>query len=139
MLPSTLSVSATGFSCVACLAPVGLRKLRVGGLFFTGVASNGKYTRIYVHTYNAFVLFNSPRVPLRRYVDTYTLNVVKMTRAAFAILFGVHIPEWLPRVWVNGTRYVLLSGREEVGELDRLMSLTEEPLCSAFEAVRPKT
>jgi hypothetical protein len=101
--------------------------------------SNAQSTRICVSAYHPFVLAISPRVPLRRYVSTYILGSVRITRAAFAALFGVHLPEWLPAAWVNGTRYVLLSGREEVGELDRLMSLTEEPFCSAFEAVRPKT
>jgi len=62
-----------------------------------------------------------------------------MTRTAFAMLFGVHLPDWLPAAWVNGTRYALVGGKTEIEELDRLMERTEEPLCTALAARSQKT
>jgi hypothetical protein len=45
---------------------------------------------------------------------------VKITRHAFAELFGVHLPEWSRSAWVKGTRYEFVSGTGEVDELERL-------------------
>jgi hypothetical protein len=46
---------------------------------------------------------------------------VRLTRKAFAELFGAHIPEWLPSAWVNGTQYVFVAGSVEIEELERLL------------------
>ncbi len=72
-------------------------------------------------------------VLLRSYVHTYRLGPVKMTRIAFALLFGVHIPEWIPAAWVNGTEYVLIGRKEEIEELERLVERIEEPLTTATD------
>ena len=75
----------------------------------------------------------APNVPLRRYVHTYTLTFVKMTRTAFAILFGVHVPEWTRTVWVSGTQYHLIDRQEEIAELEHMMAQNEEPLTTVTD------
>ncbi len=45
---------------------------------------------------------------------------MKITRRAFAELFGTHVPEWSPSAWVKGTQYVFVDGSAEIGELERL-------------------
>jgi hypothetical protein len=45
---------------------------------------------------------------------------VKITRAAFAELFGVHLPKWSRSAWVKGTRYEFVSGTGELDELERI-------------------
>ena len=75
MLPSTLSVSATGFSCVAppvCFVPGGcLRELRLGGLFFKGLSSLGPlytYIRNYVLLFSAGFWLDRAITQIRNYV-----------------------------------------------------------------------
>jgi hypothetical protein len=51
-----------------------------------------------------------------------------MTRTAFAKLFGIHIPEWTPTVWVDGTQYHLIDRTEEIEELERLFRRNEGTL-----------
>jgi hypothetical protein len=46
---------------------------------------------------------------------------MKITRRAFADLFGAHVPEWSPSAWVKGTRYEFVSGADEIEELERLL------------------
>jgi hypothetical protein len=46
---------------------------------------------------------------------------VKITREAFAKLFGAHVPEWSRSAWVKGTQYVFLDGPAEIEELERLL------------------
>jgi hypothetical protein len=47
---------------------------------------------------------------------------MKITRAAFAELFGVHIPGWSLAIWMKGVRYVFVDGTEaEIDELERLV------------------
>jgi hypothetical protein len=53
---------------------------------------------------------------------------VKITREAFAKLFGTHIPEWLTPAWVKGVRYVFVAGMDEIDELERLCG----GFCSRF-------
>jgi len=45
---------------------------------------------------------------------------VKITRGAFAELFGVHLPTGAPSAWVRGMRYEFVSGADEIDELERL-------------------
>jgi hypothetical protein len=47
---------------------------------------------------------------------------MKITRRAFANLFGTYIPEWSPSAWVKGTRYVFVDGSAEIEELERLLA-----------------
>jgi len=74
-----------------------------------------------------------PSVLLRRYADTYTMEPVKMTRTMFAKLFGIHVPEWTPTVWVDGTQYRLIDRKEEIDELERLFGRNGEPLSTAID------
>jgi hypothetical protein len=46
---------------------------------------------------------------------------VRITKAAFAELFGVHLPMGAPSAWVKGTRYEFVSGADEIDELERLL------------------
>lgn len=46
---------------------------------------------------------------------------MKITRLAFAQLFGVHLPEWSPSAWVRGARYVFVAGSVEIEELELLL------------------
>jgi len=46
---------------------------------------------------------------------------VRLTREAFAELFGAHIPEWSPAAWVKGTRYEFVGGSAEIEELELLL------------------
>jgi hypothetical protein len=46
---------------------------------------------------------------------------VKITKAAFTELFGVHLPEWSPSIWVKGTQYVFVNRSAEIEELERLV------------------
>jgi hypothetical protein len=46
---------------------------------------------------------------------------MKITRQAFAELFGAHIPEWSPSAWVKGTRYEFVGGSAEIDELELLL------------------
>ena len=45
---------------------------------------------------------------------------MKITRQAFAELFGVHLPEWSPSAWVKGSEYVFVDVSAEIDELERL-------------------
>jgi hypothetical protein len=54
-----------------------------------------------------------------------------MTRTTFAKLFGIHVPEWTPTVWVDGTQYHLIDRNEEIEELERLFERNDEPLSTA--------
>lgn len=54
-----------------------------------------------------------------------------MPRTVFAILFGVHVPEWTTTVWVNGTQYHLIDRKEEIEELERMVRQNEKPLPTA--------
>jgi hypothetical protein len=46
---------------------------------------------------------------------------VKITREAFAELFGVHLPTGAPSAWVRGVRYEFVAGNVEIEELERLL------------------
>jgi hypothetical protein len=46
---------------------------------------------------------------------------VKITREAFAELFGVHLPTGAPCAWVKSTRYEFVSGTDELDELELLL------------------
>lgn len=46
---------------------------------------------------------------------------MKITREAFADLFGACLAEWLPSAWVNGTRYVFVAGTDEIEDLEHLL------------------
>jgi hypothetical protein len=46
---------------------------------------------------------------------------VKITRAAFTELFGVHLPMGAPCAWVRGVQYVFVAGTDEIEELERLL------------------
>jgi hypothetical protein len=46
---------------------------------------------------------------------------VRITRAAFAELFGAHLPEWSRSAWVKGIRYEFVAGNVEIEELERLL------------------
>ncbi len=47
---------------------------------------------------------------------------MKLTRDAFQILFGVHLPDWVPYAMVNGIQYEFVHTLlEEVSELELLM------------------
>jgi hypothetical protein len=46
---------------------------------------------------------------------------VKITRGAFAELFGVHLPTGAPSAWVRGMRYEFIDGAAEIDELERLL------------------
>jgi hypothetical protein len=46
---------------------------------------------------------------------------VKITREAFAELFGVHLPMGAPSAWVKGIRYEFVSGVDEISELELLL------------------
>ena len=46
---------------------------------------------------------------------------MKITRAAFTELFGVHLPAGVLSAWVKGTRYEFVAGHVEVEELERLL------------------
>jgi len=39
---------------------------------------------------------------------------VKITRAAFTELFGVHLPRWSRSAWVKGIRYEFVAGNVEI-------------------------
>jgi hypothetical protein len=45
---------------------------------------------------------------------------VKITRAAFSELFGVHLPTGAPSAWVRCVRYEFVSGTDELDELERI-------------------
>ena len=47
---------------------------------------------------------------------------VKITREAFAELFGAHLPDWMGSAWVRGVQYIFVSGTGEIEELERLHS-----------------
>ena len=57
------------------------------------------------------------------------VSPVRITKAAFAELFGVHIPEWSPSAWLKGTRYEFVGGSAEIDELERL--------CGGVTSVKP--
>jgi hypothetical protein len=61
------------------------------------------------------------------------MESVKMTRTTFAKLFGIHVPEWTPTVWVDGTQYHLIDRTEEIEELERLFGRNGESLSSAID------
>ena len=46
---------------------------------------------------------------------------MRITRVAFAELFGAHIPEWSPYAWVKGMRYEFVAGNVEIEELELLL------------------
>jgi hypothetical protein len=46
---------------------------------------------------------------------------VRITRAAFTELFGVHLPTGVPSAWVKGVRYEFVSGTDEIDELELLL------------------
>jgi hypothetical protein len=46
---------------------------------------------------------------------------MKITRRAFADLFGANIPEWSTSAWMKGTRYEFVEGLAEIDELERLL------------------
>ena len=46
---------------------------------------------------------------------------MKITRAAFTELFGVHLPPAAPSAWVKGIRYVFVAGTDEIDELELLL------------------
>jgi hypothetical protein len=46
---------------------------------------------------------------------------VKITRAAFTELFGVHLPAAAPSGWVKGVRYEFVSGMDKIEELESLL------------------
>jgi hypothetical protein len=46
---------------------------------------------------------------------------VKITRVAFAELFGVHLPTGVLSAWVKGTRYEFVDGTTEIEELELLL------------------
>ncbi|MGD1082928.1 MAG: hypothetical protein ABR881_31825 [Candidatus Sulfotelmatobacter sp.] len=47
---------------------------------------------------------------------------MKLTREAFQILFGVHLPDWAPYAMVKGIKYEFVQTLvEEVSALDLLM------------------
>jgi hypothetical protein len=56
------------------------------------------------------------------------MEPVKMTRTAFAKLLGIHVPDWTPTVWVDGTEYRLIDRKEEIEELERLFGRNGKPL-----------
>ena len=45
---------------------------------------------------------------------------MRLTRKAFAELFGVHLPAAVPSAWVNGVCFVFVEGKAEIEELERL-------------------
>jgi hypothetical protein len=45
---------------------------------------------------------------------------VRITREAFAKLFGVHLPRGVPSAWVKG-RHFFVDGSAEIEELERLL------------------
>jgi hypothetical protein len=45
---------------------------------------------------------------------------MRLTREAFAELFGVHLPAAVPCAWVRGVCFVFVEGRAEIEELERL-------------------
>jgi len=49
---------------------------------------------------------------------------VRITREAFAELFGVHLPKWSRSAWVKGTRYEFVGGSAEIDELELLLGVT---------------
>src|ERR1700733_11401223 len=53
--------------------------------------------------------------------DQRGLPPVKLTREAFAGLFGVHLSTGVPSAWVRGVRYVFVAGNVEIEELERLL------------------
>jgi len=46
---------------------------------------------------------------------------MRITRAGFTELFGVHLPMGAPSAWVKGVLYVFVSGTDEIEELERLL------------------
>ena len=46
---------------------------------------------------------------------------MRLTREAFAELFGAHIPEWSPSAWVKGVQYVFVDRAAEIDELELLL------------------
>ena len=48
---------------------------------------------------------------------------MKITREAFAILFGVHLSDAMPDAWVCGVRYLFVDGADEIAELERLIEV----------------
>jgi hypothetical protein len=46
---------------------------------------------------------------------------MRMTRRAFAELFGAHVPAWSRSAWVRGVQYVFVAGTDEIDELERLL------------------
>ena len=47
---------------------------------------------------------------------------MRLTREAFAELFGVHLPAAAPCAWVKGVCFVFVEGTAEIEELERLCS-----------------
>jgi hypothetical protein len=47
---------------------------------------------------------------------------MKITRRAFADLFGAHVPEWSPSAWVQGVKYIFVAETDEIEELERLLA-----------------
>ena len=45
---------------------------------------------------------------------------MKITRPAFAELFGAHLPKCSRYAWVKGVRYVFVAGTDEIEELELL-------------------
>ena len=45
---------------------------------------------------------------------------MKLTREAFAELFGVHLPATVPSAWVRGKCLIFVEGTAEIEELERL-------------------
>jgi hypothetical protein len=45
---------------------------------------------------------------------------MRLTREAFAELFGVHLPAAVPCAWVKGVCFVFVEGTAEIEELERL-------------------
>jgi hypothetical protein len=46
---------------------------------------------------------------------------MRITRQAFAELFGALVPAWSPSAWVKGVQYVFVAGTNEIDELERLL------------------
>ena len=46
---------------------------------------------------------------------------MRLTREAFAELFGVHLPTGVLSAWVRGVRYEFVSGMDEIDELELLL------------------
>ena len=46
---------------------------------------------------------------------------MKITRAVFTELFGVHLTTGAPSAWVKGVRYVFVAGTDEIEELELLL------------------